>query len=83
MSQQKGARRAPVLQQWGEGVGVPWEHSQTVPLQDRDVPTAGTAWQHGPPACMVGVASSPEKGGCQYLQLQISIDLWSQQAEQI
>lgn len=48
MSQQKGARRAPVLQQRGEGVGVPWEHPQTVPLQ-----------------------------------LQISIDLWSQQAEQI
>lgn len=48
MSQQKGARRAPVLQQWGEGVGVPWEHPQTMPLQDRDVPTAGATLQGQP-----------------------------------
>lgn len=48
MSQQKGTRRAPVLQQWGEGVGVPWEHPQTVPLQGRDVPTAGPPLQGQP-----------------------------------
>lgn len=48
VSQKEGAGGAPVLQERGEGVGVPREHPQTVPLQ-----------------------------------LQLSVDLRPQQAEQV
>ena len=58
--QQEGARGAPVLQQRCEGVGVPWEHPQAVPLQDRDGRThpVGTGWQRAHPASMPGVPAA-------------------------
>lgn len=34
--QQEGAGRAPVLQQRGEGVGVPREHPEAMPLRDTE-----------------------------------------------
>lgn len=40
MAHQKGAGRAPVLQQRGEGVGVPWQHPQPMPLQG-----TGSGWK--------------------------------------
>lgn len=85
MPQQEGARGAPVLQQWGEGVGVPWEHPQTMPLQDGDsrAHPAGTAWQQAHPASVPEGAGSPARDGCWYLQLQLGVDLWPQQAEQV
>lgn len=83
--QQKGAGGATVLQQRGEGVGVPREHPQSMPLQDRDGRThpAGMAWQQAHPDSVLGGAGSPVRDGCRYLQLQLSVDLWPQQAEQV
>lgn len=66
VSQQEGAGWASVLQQGSEGVGVPWKHPQTVPLQDRDGRTlpAGIAWQQAHPASVLGHAGSPARVGC-------------------
>lgn len=62
MSQQKGARRVPVLQQWGEGVGVPWQHPQTMPLQDRDVPSpCRDSLAAGSPCLHAGGCQQPSK----------------------
>lgn len=83
--QKEGAGGAPVLQEWSEGVGVPREHPQTMPLQDKDGRThlAGTAWQQAHPVSMPGGAGSPARDGCRYLQLQLGVDLRPQQAEQV
>lgn len=61
---QQGAGWAPVLQQWGEGVGVPWQHPQAMPLQG-----TGSGWK----LQQTSPASTP--GRQQYLQLQLCIDL--------
>lgn len=62
ISQQKGARRAPVLQQWGEGVGVTWEYPQTVPLQDRDAPPCRDSLAAGCPCLHAESCQQPRKG---------------------